>query len=513
MLQIVLLGAGIAWVAYLLIRHAVKERRHRRQAREWACQPPPRERGTWYGAKITKEFIQAAREERAPQYFIEWAERNPKSYMTPFFDVDIFQTCEPANIQAILGSQFEDFGLGHRLNSWSPMFGKGIFTTDGAEWKHQRAMLRPQFARMILQDLETEEKHHRNLLAHLTVRADGWTDRVDLQPLFMRLTMDSSTELLFGESTDSQLAALRGEQKDGTAVGWSSFNRAYERGLKTVGIRNFLEELHWLYNPSHYKDDVRVVHAFADHFVQQGLRRADIQSTGTPKKYCFLDELVKETRNPVELRNYLLNILVAGRDTTSSALGWTFYLLAHNTGVFHKLRQVVLRDFGSYDSPRNLDFASIKACTYLQHVLNESLRLYPPVPANARHSVRDTTLPIGGGPDGKSPVYIRKGLEVAYFVGAMHRRTDLWGDDANEFRPDRWIGRKPKWDYLPFSGGPRICLGQQQALTLAGFTIIRLLQKFDDIQAADYGERTRHVFTLTDAPRYCWVKLHEATRS
>jgi cytochrome P450 len=318
--------------------------------------------------------------------------------------------------------------------------------------------------------------------------------------------MDSSTELLFGQSTDSQLAALRSDHQQGT------FNEAYERGLITVGIRNFLEELHWLYTPSHYKEDCRVVHAFVDTFVQQGLRRADdAKARGESTKYCFLDELVKETRDPIELRDNLLNILLAGRDTTSSTLGWTFYLLAHNTTVFHKLRQIILQQFGTYASPRNLDFTSIKSCTYLQHVLNESLRLYPPIPANERFAIRDTTLPTGGGPTGTSPIYVRKGQSVAYFVGAMHRRKDLWGDNANDFCPDRWIGRKPKWDYLPFSGGPRICLGQQQALTLAGFTIIRLLQRFDDIQPADGGERTRHHFTLTDAPRYCWVRLHEAS--
>ncbi|KAK6387548.1 hypothetical protein LTS17_000817 [Exophiala oligosperma] len=514
MLKIALILTGVAWVAYVLVRYVVGERRHQRQARQWGCQPAPRERGTWYGVTIIRDFIQALRDERAPQYFIEWQERNPKTYVTRFFDTDVFQTCEPANIQALLASQFEDFGLGHRLHSWSPMFGRGIFTTDGAEWKHQRAILRPQFAREILQDLDTEEKHHRNLLRHLLVRPDGWTDRVDLAPLFMRLTMDSSTELLFGQSTDSQLAALDGEHKRGTTVEWKSFDEAYARGLKTVGIRNFLEDLHWLYNPGHYKEDVKVVHAYVDHFVRQGLRRAevtDLKANDTSRKYCFLDELIKETRHPVELRDNLVNILVAGRDTTSSALGWTFYLLAHNVNVFHRLRQIITREFGSYESPKNLDFASIKGCTYLQHVLNESLRLYPPVPANARFSVKDTTLPVGGGPDGKSPVYVPKGKSVAYFVGAMHRRTDLWGEDANEFCPDRWIGRKAKWDYLPFSGGARICLGQQQALTLAGFTIIRLLQKFDDIQPADHGERTRHVFTLTDAPRYCWVRLHEAS--
>jgi cytochrome P450 len=373
-------------------------------------------------------------------------------------------------------------------------------------------VLRPQFAREILQDFDTEETHHRNLLQHITTQHDGWTDRVDLQPLFLRLTMDSTTELLFGQSTNSQLAALHPQRKDGTMALYHGFNGAYERGLGTVSIRNFLEELHWLYNPRHYKDDCKAVHAYVDHFVQQGLQRA-VSGDTKVRKYCFLDELVKESQDPVDLRDNLLNILLAGRDTTSSTLGWTFYLLSTNVDMFHRLRRVILEEFGSYELPKNLEFASIKSCTLLMHVLNESLRLYPPIPANERVAVKDTTLPFGGGADGKSPVYIRKGQSVAYFVGAMHRRKDLWGEDADGFRPDRWIGRKAKWDYLPFSGGPRICLGQQQALSLAGLTIIRLLQKFDNIQRADTEGRIRHLTTLTDAPRYCWVRLHEAPRS
>ncbi len=79
------------------------------------------------------------------------------------------------------------------------------------------------------------------------------------------------------------------------------------------------------------------------------------------------------------------------------------------------------------------------------------LRLYPSVPLNGRVAVRDTVLPRGGGPDGLSPVMVKKGQNVAYSVYALHRRTDIYGEDALQFRPERWgegnkIGRG--WDYL-----------------------------------------------------------------
>ena len=81
--------------------------------------------------------------------------------------------------------------------------------------------------------------------------------------------------------------------------------------------------------------------------------------------------------------------------------------------------------------------------------------------ANARDAVDDTYLPLGGGPDGKSPLFVPKGGVVAWSLFAMHRRKDYYGEDAEEFRPERWETLRPGWEYLPFNGGPRICLGRK----------------------------------------------------
>lgn len=104
-----------------------------------------------------------------------------------------------------------------------------------------------------------------------------------------------------------------------------------------------------------------------------------------------------------------------------------------------------------------LDQILPKAYIYLP-----ALRLYPPVPLNGRTALKDTTIPVGGGPKGLSPIFIPKGMTVGYSVWAMHRRTDLWGPDAAKFNPERWEGGKMRsWQYLPFNGGPRICLGRK----------------------------------------------------
>lgn len=75
-------------------------------------------------------------------------------------------------------------------------------------------------------------------------------------------------------------------------------------------------------------------------------------------------------------------------------------------------------------------------------------------------STKDTTLPLGGGPDGKSPLFIPARTNIIYLVWSMHRRTDLYGPDAADFRPERWETIRPGWEYLPFNGGPRICIGR-----------------------------------------------------
>jgi len=212
----------------------------------------------------------------------------------------------------------------------------------------------------------------------------------------------------------------------------------------------------------------------------------------------------------VELRSQLLNILLAGRDTTAGLLGWTFYLLVRHPEVYDKLRRTILEEFGTNLRPGDITFVNLKACVYLQHVLREALRLYSVVPMNSRRAVRDTTIPVGGGPDGTAPVYVKKGQEVNYYVHIMHRRKDLWGPDADEFKPDRWVGRKVGWEFLPFNGGPRICLGQQFALTKAGYIVVRIMQRFDKIVNEEMDPIVRHAFHLTTSPAAVKVRMHEA---
>ncbi|KAM3566190.1 hypothetical protein ARSEF4850_000858 [Beauveria asiatica] len=529
----VLLSAVIA--AYIL-KVAWREASYKSLARRAGCKPPPA-RAYWLPLAIDNivRTMAAILDHTLQNDEVAIYEEMgcPATWRQNVLGVWYHATADPENIKALLATQFNDFELGSiRLDQMGPLIGHGIFTSDGKEWQQQRSMLRPQFTRAQISNLTLLEAHVQHLFQRFdNPRAGSWTAEVDLAPLFFNLTLDAATEFLFGQSVDSQIH--HGQKSHGSDTGktsgqdglsgkdWSSFGRAFDRANATIALRGMLMNFYYLYRPSSLARDCNAVHKFADHFVQRALRSEveeeeeegdDTEGGSETEAYVFLRELVKTTRDPYVLRSQLLNILLAGRDTTAGLLGWTFYLLARHPDYYSKLHGVVVERFGpcSADRASSITFESLKACRAVQHLLSEALRLHPVVPENGRRAVRDTTLPRGGGPDGQSPVFIRKGQDVLYSVHVMHRRRDLWGRDAHEFRPERWAERKHGWEYLPFNGGPRVCLGQQFALTEAAYVVVRMLQRYGRIENLDPDTVTRHRYMLTTAPVKVAVRLQQA---
>jgi cytochrome P450 len=320
-------------------------------------------------------------------------------------------------------------------------------------------MMRPQFARDQVSDLDLEERHVQHMMSALdrSIQANGWTNEIDLQVLFFRLTLDSATEFLFGESVDSQLRLQQGYEPTKEDALSSDFASAFDKGQMGLATRARFAEMYWVVNTKTFRNSCELCHEFIDRFVRlalsKELQEKDLQkdASGKKEKYVFLEALAQETQDPIELRSQLLNILLAGRDTTASLLGWLFHCLVRDPARYKKLRDIIIAEFGTYEHPSEITFSKLKSCRYLQHCNNEALRLYPVVPVNARYANKDTTIPRGGGKDGNSPIFVPKGTSVEYSVHTMHRRKDVWGLDADEFRPERWENRKVGWEYLPVS--------------------------------------------------------------
>lgn len=156
-------------------------------------------------------------------------------------------------------------------------------------------------------------------------------------------------------------------------------------------------------------------------------------------------------------------MLFAGRETTASFLSDIWFELSRHPSVFSRLQT----EIENLDSNEPLTFEALKSLPYLRAVLNETLRIHPVVPENSRQASNDTLLPLGGGEDQQSPVFVPKGHLVSWSVYAMHKRKDLFGEDAEVYRPERWLDDeerkaiRPGWAFLPFNGGPRICIGRK----------------------------------------------------
>ncbi|CAN3355548.1 cytochrome P450 52A2 [Diutina catenulata] len=400
--------------------------------------------------------------------------------------MELFVTRDPDNIKAVLGTQFNDFSLGVRHAQFNPLLGDGIFSLDGSGWKHSRTMLRPQFAREQVAHVRALEPHVKVLAKHIQ-KAKG--KQFDLQELFFRLTVDSATEFLFGESVESLRDESVGYANHNSDIdGKDEFAEAFNASQLVLSDRVVLMDFYWLWNPPSFRKNAAKVHKFADYYVKKALNMAP-EELEKSDGYIFLYELVKQTRDPKVLRDQLLNILVAGRDTTAGLLSFIFFELSQHPEVFQKLREEIEQNFGlgedAEERIEDITFESLKKCEYLKAVVNECLRLYPSVPLNFRQATKNTTLPNGGGADHSSPVLIKKGQIVFYSIYTTHRIKNIYGKDAEEFRPERWFEESTKklgWAFLPFNGGPRICLGQQFALTEASYVTVRLLQMFSKIE-------------------------------
>ncbi|KAK9238927.1 cytochrome P450 [Lipomyces kononenkoae] len=486
---------AVLLVVFLLVRSVVKKLNSIKVERQFADKGGAVRLGSvnadFFGIQRVRTIIRSLRAHKLMEYMTTEFGKHGTTFGTSALGKQNVWTIEPENIKALLATNFNDFGLGTRHDAFLPLLGEGIFTLDNEGWAHSRAMLRPQFTRHQVSEVAKLEPHVNNLISCLRLSD---TESCNVQDLFYHLTLDSATDFLFGESVES--LRLGPEAGDKTDNHKQDFAHAFNYTQEVLALRAQMQAFCWLLNPKPFREATAVVHKFVDYYVNKAL---DAHSHGAAKieaitggRYIFLYALVEETQDPKILRDQLLNILLAGRDTTAGLLSWTFYLLARHPRVFHKLRQEIIELFGAEaNSPgkQQITFESLKNSTYLRYVLNEVLRLYPSVPVNNRYAVRDTVLPVGGGPDGKSPILIRKTERVTYPVYVMHRRKDFYGNDADDFRPERWAeGKSWTWEYLPFNGGPRICLGQQYALTEAGYTIVRLLQEFDTLENAEPPE-------------------------
>lgn len=273
-------------------------------------------------------------------------------------------TADPENIKAILATQFQDFGKGKQFHEdWKPFLGDSIFTTDGQQWHDSRQLIRPQFVKNRVADLEIFERHIERLMNKI----GGHGEEVDVAALFYRFTLDLTTDFLLGKSVDS----LDNPQTE--------FASAFAEVQKVQNLITRTGDFSRLIPKGTYWASLKIINAFVEPFIEQVLR-FNVSDLKEKAHQSFLDALAATgTRDRSAIRDQVIAVLLAGRDTTAGTLSFTFKELSAHPEVVRKLRGEILDKVGPSRPPT---YEDLKSMPYLQHVMNETLRLYPPVPFN-----------------------------------------------------------------------------------------------------------------------------------
>lgn len=278
--------------------------------------------------------------------------------------------------------------------------------------------------------------------------------------------------------------------------------------------RHATSKLGLLFDTS-FNENVNKVHAFVDRQVYRALSAADSGDASAErvvdkegKRYVLLDEAAKQVRDPIELRYEMMNVFLPAFESISVVLANALFHMARNPCIWMDLRRQAL---ALGDQP--LTFELLKSLSSFRHVMLESLRLHGSSGRLQRTATRDTVLPRGGGPDGLDPVFVPKGSQVSLDLSSHLNDREVWGDDVHIFRPSRFEGRVTKWDFVPFSGGPRICPAQQQVITQSVYLLVRMVRHFEMIENRDPClEHVEKLKIMIESRNGVQVALHESKR-
>ncbi|KAH9231324.1 hypothetical protein K456DRAFT_1751762 [Colletotrichum gloeosporioides 23] len=400
--------------------------------------------------------------------------KNPYTFEINMLGSRTLFTSDPENIRAMLATQFNDFGKGERFRKdWFDLMGNGIFNVDGSAWHESRQRLRSLFTRQRVSDLACFERHVQDMIPML-----GGGRTVDVKDILSRFALDVSADFSLGR----QINSLTSHQND-------EFFDAFERIRHIQSLIERLGPLNFLVPRRQFRQDLETLNEFMKPTIEKAvfMTAEELEEMDkTDHGWTLLHACASVSRDKRWLRDEMVAILIAGRDTTATTMSWAFYELARNPDVLTDLRREIELTVGVGDSAREPTYKDLKSMSFTTHILNETLRLYPNAPFNIRAAVKDTSLPHGGGPDGNSPVGVRAGTQVIYSTHVLQLREDLNAYDfapIDEFCPSRWDSWTPKpWTYIPFNGGPRICVGQQLALTEMAYVLVRVFQRYKNVQ-------------------------------
>ncbi|XP_028756401.1 cytochrome P450 704C1 [Neltuma alba] len=432
--------------------------------------------------------------------FITELTRKRKTYrMLGFLRAEVY-TADPVNIEHFLSGNFANYGKGSYQHSiLSDLLGDGIFTVDGVKWKHQRKAASYQFSTRLLKDFSSSVfRTNARKLAGIVSEAAISNNTVELQGLFMKSALDSVFKVVLGVELDT----MCGTYEEGTR-----FSNAFDEASTATFYRYV--DVFWkikrhlnIGSEAVLRNNARVVDQFVYKVIRTKIQQVQKQQDDSPVvNGDMLSRFIelKET-DPKYLKDIILSFIIAGKDTTGSTLSWFVYLLCKHPHIQEKIAQEILEatkvrgDVTAEKLAASLTEDALEKMQYLHAALTETLRLYPAVPVDGKYCLSDDILPDG--------FTVRKGDVMAYSPYAMGRMKYLWGDDAELFKPERWLDHngifqhESSFKFTAFQAGPRICLGKEFAYRQMKIFAAVLLGCFK-LKLADEKRSARHRSMLT----------------
>jgi len=369
----------------------------------------------------------------------------------------VYMVNHPAAIKCVLQEHHRNYNkdtFDYRL--LRPLFGKGLLTNDGASWLHQRRLIQPAFHRHHLTSFGT-------LMTDATLAMlERWREEaaaaqpLDVAAEMMRLTFRIVGQALFSIDLDAE----------GDAVGQAIAT------MNQVLIDSIYKPFPPLGLPSTRQRRLRTAYRSLDHVIQSiiAAHRKRLKDSGDVLSRLLLakDEETGLGMDDQQLRDEIVTLLLAGHETTSNALSWTWYLLAQHPAVEQRLHAELDEVLGGHVPT----VEHLPGLPYSRMVIEEAMRLYPPAWSFSRNALAEDEL--GGYP-------IPAGSVILLCPYTTHRHPAFW-EQPEVFDPLRFTpactASRPPYAYFPFGGGPRLCIGNAFALMEAQLILATVTQSY-----------------------------------
>ena len=393
------------------------------------------------------------------------------AYRVPQGDHALYVFRDPQHVHDVLVGRAAAFDKQHvAFHRLSTVLGDALLTSEGERWRRQRRLVQPAFARpRLAQYAAVMVEEAASAAARLAAKSGA---RIDLSRELNALTLHIVTRTLFGQSAENTAR---------TGAAMQALNRVFSLPASILKL--------WPPAARRFQSAQSSLDAAVSGMI--AARRATL---GPDSPASDLLSALMSTRDEQgnalsqsELRDQLLTLYVAGHETTSHALTWTFYLLSQHPEVRARLDEEHARVLGG----RLPSFDDLAELRYTEQVVQEAMRLFPPVFAIPRHAHEDARV---------GEYFVPKGSEVVLWIYHTQRDPRFFVD-PERFMPERFephaAAQRPKYAYVPFGAGQRACIGQLFALQEAQLVLATWAPRLTFEYAGKKPPRPRTGVTLS----------------